>query len=102
MSTSSTQYCINNKFMQEDVRVDSLPCLDCAVDTEEDRSLNIEVYRKPTHSDPSLLFDFHNPLEHKLVVIRTLNCWAEAVPTRKRRGRRDRSAAGEHSKPAAT
>ena len=30
--------------MQEDVRVDSLPFLDCAVHTEEDRSINIEVY----------------------------------------------------------
>ena len=39
----------NIKFTQEDVKGDNLPFLDCAVHTEEDRSLNIEVYRKPTH-----------------------------------------------------
>ena len=39
----------NIKFPLEDVRGHSLPFLDCAVHTEEDRSLNIEVYRKPTH-----------------------------------------------------
>ena len=69
----------NIKFMREDVRGDSLPFLDCAVHTEEDRSLNIEMYRKPTHTDQYLLFDSHHPLEHKLVVIRTLNRWAETV-----------------------
>ena len=46
----------NIKFTQEDVRGDSLPFLDCAVHTEEDRSLTVEVYRKPTHTDQYLLF----------------------------------------------
>ena len=35
----------------EDVRGDSLPFLDCTVHTEEDRTLNIEVYKKPKHRD---------------------------------------------------
>ena len=39
----------NMKFRGEDVRGESLPFLDCAVHNEEDRRLNIEVYRKPTH-----------------------------------------------------
>ena len=36
---------------------------------EEDRSLNIEVYRKPPHTDQYLLFGSHHQLEHKLGVI---------------------------------
>ena len=71
----------NIKFTQEDVRGDGLPLLYCTVHTEEDRSLNIEVYRKPTHTDQYLLFDSHHPLEHKLGVIRTLNQRADTVPT---------------------
>ena len=49
----------NNKFTQEDVRGDSLPFLDCALHTEEDRSFNIEVYRKPSHTDQYLMFNSH-------------------------------------------
>ena len=37
------------KFTREDVRGDGLSFLDCALHNEDDRSLNIEVYRKPTH-----------------------------------------------------
>ena len=61
----------------------SLPFLDCAVHTEEDRGLNIEVYRKPTHTDQYSLLDSHHPLKHKMGFIRTLNYQAEAVPTGK-------------------
>ena len=71
----------NIKLTLEDVRGDSQPVLDCAVHTEEGRSLNIEIYRKPTHTNQYLLFNSHHPLEHKLGVIRTLNHWAETGPT---------------------
>ena len=37
------------KFTQEEVRGCSLPFLDCAVHTEEDRSLDIEVYKTYSH-----------------------------------------------------
>ena len=63
----------NIQFRREDVRGDSLPLLGCAVHTEEDISLSIELYRKPTHTDQYLPFDSHHPLEHMLGVIRTLN-----------------------------
>ena len=43
----------NIQFTREDVRGDSLPLLGCAVHTEEDMSLNIELYRKPTLSSPT-------------------------------------------------
>ena len=56
----------NIKFTWEDVRGDSLPILDYAVHNEEGRSLNNEVYRKPTHRDQNPLFNSHHPMEHKL------------------------------------
>ena len=62
----------NIKFSWDDVRGDSFPFLDCAVHIEEDRSLNTEVYRKPTHTD-QYLFDSHHPLEHKVGFLRILN-----------------------------
>ena len=67
----------SSSHVSEDVRGDSLPFVDCAVHTEEDRSLNLEVYRKPTRTDQYLLFDSRHPLEHELGVIRTLNHRAE-------------------------
>ena len=45
------------------------PFLDRAAQPEEDRSLNTDMYQKPTHTD-ELLFDFHHPLEQKLGEIR--------------------------------
>uniref|UniRef100_UPI0009B3C823 LOW QUALITY PROTEIN: uncharacterized protein LOC109967683 n=1 Tax=Monopterus albus TaxID=43700 RepID=UPI0009B3C823 len=70
----------NIKFTREDARDDCLAFLDCAVHLGGERSLQVEVYRKPTHTDQYLLFDSHHPLQHKLGVIRTLNHKAE-VPT---------------------
>ena len=54
---------INIKFTWEDVRGDSLTFLDCAVHTEEDRTLNTEVFRNLKHTDQYLLFNTHHPLE---------------------------------------
>ena len=71
----------NNKFTREHVSVDSLPFLDCAAYTEEERSLNIGVYRKPSQTYQYLLFDSLHPLEYELGVIRTLNYQAETVPS---------------------
>lgn len=36
-------------------------------------SINIDIYRKPTHTDQCFLFDSHHPLAHKPGVIRTLH-----------------------------
>lgn len=44
-------------------------------------SLEIEVYRKPTHTVQHLLFDSHHPQEHKLGVIITPHHQAENLPT---------------------
>ena len=46
----------NFKFTWEDVRGGSLPVLDCAVHTEEDKNHNTEVNRKPTYIDLYLMY----------------------------------------------
>ena len=50
--------------------------------TLKKRSLNTEVYRKPTQPGQYLLLDSHHRLELKLGVIRTLNHRAETKPTK--------------------
>ena len=72
----------NIKFTKEDMKENRLPFLECAIQIEKDRGLNIEVYWKPAHTDQYLLFNSHHPLEHKLGVMRTLHHWTDNVSTR--------------------
>ena len=44
-------------------------------------SLDVTIYRKPTHTDQYLHFDSHHPVSHKLSVIRTLNYRAQTAVT---------------------
>ncbi len=46
--------------------------LDVQVVKNENGTLKFQVYRKPTHTDHYLKFTSHQPLEHKLGVVRTL------------------------------
>lgn len=62
----------NLKFSREDSWNNDLAILECTVHTEKERSLDIDVYRKPNHTDQYLLFDSHQPKKHKLGVIRNL------------------------------
>lgn len=80
-STHINQVDENINFTREDIQGNRLAFLDCAVLVEEDRKLNIEVYRKPTHTDQYLHFDSHHPLQHKLGVIRTLHHRSTSIPT---------------------
>ena len=68
----------------------TIPFLDTLVRMEENRSLSVKVYRKPTHTD-QYLFDSSHPLEHKTSVVRTLHHRAEMVVTgvQKREEERD-------------
>ena len=88
------------KLKQEGVRWDSLSFLDCAVHNDEDRTLNIEVYRNPTHTDQYMLFSSHHPLEqaggHQN--LKTIRLRPRPLSQRGR----NKSSSGEHLKPVAT
>ena len=49
-----------------------LPFLDMLIVRKEDGHLKLLVYRKKTHTDQYLHFSSHQPLQHKLGVVRTL------------------------------
>lgn len=54
---------------REDSKNNRVAFLDCVVIIETDKKLDIEVHRKPIHTDQYLLFDSHHPLQHKLGMI---------------------------------
>ncbi|XP_035659430.1 uncharacterized protein LOC118404460 [Branchiostoma floridae] len=71
----------NIKFTQEMSQNNTLPFLDSKVIVEEDGLINVDVYRKPTHTDQYLAFQSHHPLEQKLGVIKTLFHRADTIIT---------------------
>ena len=56
-----------------------LPMLDTLTTRMTDGSLKFSVYRKPTHTDQYLQFQSHQPMEHKMGVIRTLTHRADTI-----------------------
>jgi len=72
----------NIKFTQEGLADNKLPFLDCLVSVNQDRSLSVSVFRKPTHTDQYLQFDSNHPLVQKLGVVNTLYHRAEAIVTK--------------------
>ncbi|KAI8519618.1 hypothetical protein Bbelb_028750 [Branchiostoma belcheri] len=68
-------------FTQETSQDNTLPFLDAKLHVETDGHIEVEVYRKPTHTDQYLIFDSHHPLEQKLGVIRTLFHRADTLIT---------------------
>ena len=68
------------KFTIEKEQNGELPILDTLVKHHTDGSLSSSsVYRKWTHTDKYLDFQFHHPLAHKLSVLRTLISWASFI-----------------------
>ena len=61
------------KFTVEEETECSIPVLDTRITRLPDGHLSFSVYRKGTHTDQYLQFNSHQPLQHKLGVIRTLN-----------------------------
>ncbi|KAI8484574.1 hypothetical protein Bbelb_376810 [Branchiostoma belcheri] len=67
------------KFTFEQEEDGSLPFLDTLTTINQDRSLRVSIYRKATHTDQYLKFFSNHPLDHKLVVIKTLLHRANAI-----------------------
>ena len=50
-----------------------IPFLDFVINRQPDKTVKIQVYRKPTHTDQYLHFKSHHPMHHiKSGVVRTL------------------------------
>ena len=60
------------KFTYEVEQGGQLPFLDLLLNRTENGGLKLQIYRKPTHTDQCLNFSSHQPIEHKLSVVRTL------------------------------
>ena len=56
-----------------------LPMLDTPTTRMSGGSLKFSVYRKPTHTDQYPQFQSHQPMEHKIGVIRTLTHRADTI-----------------------
>ena len=69
----------NIKWTSELEQDGTLPMLDTLVSRSGDGTLKFRVYRKPTHTDQYLQFNSHQPMEHKMGVIRTLTHRANAI-----------------------
>ena len=52
--------------------------------------IEVDIHRKPTHTDKYLHHDSHHPLQHKLSVLSILLVRAEKIPSSNKRKRRER------------
>ena len=58
-----------------------LPFLDTLITKKPNGSIKVSVYRKATHTDQYLDLQSHHPLEHKIIVVRTLMHRVETTVT---------------------
>ena len=69
----------NVQFTKEEVKDKQLAFLDSLVIIQENVSRATSVYTNPTRIDQYLLLISHDPIEHKLEVVHTINYRADIV-----------------------
>ena len=69
------------KLTLEPEKNSQIPFLDTLITRRENGSIKLLVYRKATHTVQYLSFQSHHPLQHKLVVIRTLLEKSDSIVT---------------------
>ena len=67
------------KFTFELEKDETLPFLNTLLQRKDDRSLDITVYRKPTHTDQYLHFHSHHPSHVKKGLVRCLHRRARSI-----------------------
>ena len=55
--------------------------LDTSISILPDGQVEVQVYRKTTHTDKYLSFDSHHPIQHKRSVVSTLMSRADTIPS---------------------
>ena len=69
------------KFTRETEKDGCLPFLDSLICRKEDGSLELKVYRKPTHTNQYLNFNSHHPLHQKIGIVHTLRNRCDKIVT---------------------
>ena len=69
------------KFRYEKEQDGSIPFLDTLIIRKPDGSIKLLINLKATHTDFYLNFSSHHPINHKLVVVRTLLDYSNSVIT---------------------
>jgi hypothetical protein len=69
------------KFTHEEMVDNHIAFLDAELHVNEDRTIKLTVYRKPTHTNQYLSYNSHHHISHKVSVVRTLVDRAETIVT---------------------
>ena len=65
----------------QSIRTSTIAFLDTNVSTLPNGEVEVQVYRKATHTNKYLAFDSHHPVQHKRSVVSTLMRRANTIPS---------------------
>ena len=78
------QFTSQTQFTKEEENNSTLPFLDTLVEQNNDKTISIKIYRKPTHANQYLKYKSHNPTSAKQSVITALFDRADNVVSNKK------------------